>query len=141
MQIYRFGSSPTTKAPESTFTGDVRIGGYHRREVPSRLAGASVTFAPGSRTPWKVNPLGQTLVVTSGSGWAQCEGEDIVEIRAGDLIWSPPGIRHWEGATPDQDMTYVAIQEEDGSVVQFLGRVTDDEYRAGPPAVRRARPT
>ena len=134
MQIHRNGS-PTTRAPESTFTGDVQIGGYFRRPAPSRLVGAHASFAPGSRTPWKVNPVGQTLVVTGGVGWAQVEGEDIVEVRAGDFIWCPPGQRHWEGATPDQAMTYVALQEEgSGGGVQFLSRVTDEQYQAGPPA-------
>lgn len=134
MESYRNGSS-TTRAPESTFTGDVQIGGYFRRSAPSRLAGATATFAPAARTPWKVNPAGQTLVVLSGFGWAQLEGEQIVEIRHGDVIWCPPGRRHWEGATPDQAMTYVAIQEEgDAGGVQFQDTVTDAEYRAGPPA-------
>lgn len=134
MLIHRNGS-PTTRAPESTFTGDVQIGGYFRRPAPSRLAGAHVSFAPGSRTPWKVNPVGQTLVVTGGVGWAQIEGEDVVEVRVGDFIWCPPGQRHWEGATPDQAMTYVALQEEgSGEGVQFLSRVTDEQYQACPPA-------
>jgi quercetin dioxygenase-like cupin family protein len=130
MHLHRSTSSPTTSAPEATFTGDVRIGGYFRREAPSRLAGASVTFAPGARTPWKVNPLGQTLVVTSGVGRAQAEGEDVVEIRGGDLLWFPPGQPHWEGAGPDQEMTYVAVQEEaPGGIVRFMRAVTDEEYR------------
>lgn len=131
MQLTRNGSSPTTKAPEATFTGDVRISGYFQRESPSRLSGAAATFAPGSRTPWKVNPLGQMLVVTAGTGWAQREGEGIVEIRAGDLIWFPPGQRHWEGAAPDGAMTYVAIQE---GGVEFQEAVTDAEYRQEPAA-------
>lgn len=130
MQLYRNGSLPTNKAPENNFTGDVYISGYFQRTAPSRLAGAAVTFAPGSRTPWKVNPLGQTLIVTSGLGWAQGEGEEIVEIRPGDIIWCPPGQRHWEGATPDQAMTYVAIQES--ALVEFEEKVTDEEYRKGP---------
>ena len=131
MQIHRNGS-PTTRAPEATFTGDVQIGGYFRRPAPSRLVGAYVSFAPGSRTPWKVNPAGQTLVVTGGVGWAQIEDEEVVEIRAGDFIWCPPGQRHWEGATPDQAMTYVALQEEgSGGGVQFLSTVTDAEYQQG----------
>jgi quercetin dioxygenase-like cupin family protein len=131
MHIHRNGSGSTERAPEENFTGDVRISGYFRRAAPSRLAGAAATFTPGARTPWKVNPLGQTLIVTSGIGWAQCEGEEIVEIRAGDMIWCPPGRRHWEGATPDHAMTYVAIHEQ---TVEFGGRVTDEEYREGPPA-------
>jgi quercetin dioxygenase-like cupin family protein len=132
MQLYRNNSLPTNKAPEQTFTGDVYISGYFQRATPSRLAGASVTFTPGSRTPWKVNPLGQTVVVTRGVGWAQLEGEEIVEIRTGDFIWFPPGQRHWEGARPDQAMTYVAIQEEGGRSVEFREKVTDEEYQKGP---------
>lgn len=136
MQIYRNGSSPINRAPEQSFTGEVLIGGYFRREAPSRLAGAAATFPPGARTPWKVNPLGQTLIVTSGVGWAQCEGEEIVEIRAGDMIWFPPGQMHWEGATPDHAMTYVAIHE---GYVEFGEKVTDEEYRDGPPAASSRR--
>ena len=132
MQIDRGDAASAVTPPEPNFTGDVRIGGYFERAAPSRVAGATVTFAPGARTPWKVNPLGQTLVVTSGLGWAQVEGEPIMEIRAGDVVWCPPGRRHWDGATPDQPMTYVAIQEsgESGSV-RFGEKVTDEEYRQG----------
>ena len=129
MQIYRNGSGPSTRAPEASFTGEVTISGYFRRGAPSRLAGATASFPPGSRTPWKVNPVGQTLVVISGVGWAQGEGEGIVEIRAGDIVWCPPGQPHWEGATPDQPMTYVAIHE---TTVEFRERVTDEEYQKGP---------
>lgn len=133
MQTHRNGILPTSKAPEKNFTGDVYISSYFEREPPSRLAGATVTFTPGSRTPWKVNPLGQTLIVTSGVGWAQCEGEEVVEIRVGDLLWCPPGQRHWEGATPDHAMTYFAIQEaKDGRTVEFREKVTDEEYQKGP---------
>lgn len=101
MDIYRDGTLPTTRAPEATFTGDVRIGGYVERAAPSRLGAATVSFPPGARTPWKVNPLGQTLIVTSGVGWTQCAEGEIVEIRTGDRVWRPPGQRHWDGATPD----------------------------------------
>ena len=132
MQVDRADTAPASQAPEDTFTGDVRISGYFRRPAPSRLSGATVTFAPGPRTPWKVNPMGQTLVITSGTGWAQGEGEDIVEVRAGDMIWCPPGQRHWEGATPDTGMSYVAIQEEsEGKRVEFGAEVSDDDYRKG----------
>lgn len=137
MQIHRNGSSPTDIAPERTFTGDVHISGYFQRAAPSRLAGAAVTFTPGSRTPWKVNPLGQTVIVTSGVGWAQSEGDEIVEIRPGDVIWYPPGQRHWEGATPDQAMTCVAVQES--AVVEFREKVADEEYQQGPPAASGVR--
>lgn len=79
-----------------------------------------------------MNPVGQTLIVTSGVGWVQGEGEEIVEVRAGDNIWCPSGQRHWEGATPNTAMTYVVVQEEpDGSAVEFGEKVSDDEYRKG----------
>lgn len=129
MELHRSKASPTVTAPESTFTGDVQIGGYFRRESPSRLAGATVTFAPGARTPWKVNPLGQTIIVTSGIGYAQAEGQEIVEIRPGDVLWFPPGQNHWEGALPTQPMSYIAVQEEEGQIVQFLAAVTHNEYQ------------
>lgn len=128
MEIYRSGAMSWSKPPEDTFTGEVLISGYFRRGTPSRLAGAAVAFARGSRTPWKVNPLGQTLVVTSGVGLAQSEGEQVVEIRAGDLVWCPPGRRHWEGAAPDQAMTYVAMHE---GTVEFMERVSDEEHQTG----------
>ncbi len=132
MQIYRNSTLPASKPPESTFTGDVTIRGYFRRESPSQVVSATATFAPGARTPWKVNPLGQTVIVLSGVGWAQSEGEEITEIRDGDLVWFPPGQRHWEGATPNSTMTYVAIQEfKNGSSVEFGAKVTDEEYRKG----------
>ncbi len=130
MKIHRHTSS-TTLAPESTFTGDVQIGDYFRRPAPSRLAGARVAFPAGSRTPWKINPLGQTIVVTDGIGLAQTEGEEIIEIRPGDFLWFAPGQKHWEGATPDSAMTCIAVQEEDsGQIVRFLASVTDEEYKA-----------
>ena len=132
MQLNRNGSLPTTKAPEQNFTGDVYISDYFARAAPNRLVTATVNFAPGARTSWKVNPLGQTLLVTSGVGWAQGEGEEVVEIQAGDLVWYPPGQRHWDGATPNQAMTYIAIQEaQDGRAVEFGEQVTDEQYRQG----------
>lgn len=135
MKVYPAGSWPTTKAPEATFTGEVHISDYFERAAPSRLISATVTFAPGARTPWKVNPLGQTLFVTSGVGWAQGESEEIVEIRAGDIVWCPPGRRHWDGATPDSALSYIAVQEtQNGRGVEFKEPVTDEEYRQGPPS-------
>lgn len=130
MQIHRNGAGLTERPPEEGFVGDVEVSGYFRRDAPSRLAGATVTFAPGARTPWKTNPLGQIIVVTSGVGWAQCEGEEVIEIGVGDVVWYPPGQRHWEGATPDRAMTYVALHEaKDGRTVEFGEEVTDDDYR------------
>ena len=96
---------------------------------------ASVTFEPGARSAWHTHPLGQTLIVTAGCGWTQCEGESIVEIRAGDVIWCPPGHKHWHGATPTTPMTHIAVQEAlDGKVVAWMEKVPDEEYLVGPPS-------
>lgn len=93
---------------------------------------ASVTFEPGARSAWHTHPLGQTLVVTAGCGWTQCEGGPITEIRAGDVIWCPPGHKHWHGAAPTTSMTHLAIQEAlDGVNVVWLEKVTDEQYAAG----------
>ncbi len=133
IRIYKAGSLPSNKAPEANFTGDVYIGDYFACPAPSRLISATVTFAPGAQTPWKTNPLGQTLIVTSGAGWAQCEGDEIMAIVAGDIVWCPPGHRHWEGALPDHAMTYIAIHEaKDGKAVEFGAQVIDEEYGKGP---------
>ncbi len=132
ISIQKSCSLQIDKAPEKSFTGDVYISNYIERPAPSQLISATVSFTPGSRTPWKINPLGQTLIVISGVGWAQCEGEEIIEIRSGDIVWCPPGIRHWDGATPNEAMTYIAIYEtKDGRSVLFGERVTGEEYQKG----------
>jgi quercetin dioxygenase-like cupin family protein len=103
------------------------------RDAPARVAGAIVSFEPGARSAWHTHPLGQTLIVTAGTGWTQCEGGPIVAIRAGDILWCPPGHRHWHGATPTTAMTHIAIQEAlDGKVVEWMEKVTDEQYLAGP---------
>ena len=133
MDIMRNGSQPSTKGPAEWFTGQVRIDSAFQRPAPSRLAGATVTFEPGARTAWHTHPLGQTLIVTAGRGWTQCEDGPVVEIRAGDIIWCPPGHKHWHGATPTTAMTHIALQEAlDGKVVEWMQHVTDAEYLAGP---------
>ncbi|HVP33263.1 MAG TPA: cupin domain-containing protein [Steroidobacteraceae bacterium] len=129
MQIMRNGTQPSMKGPAESFTGAVRIDSMFQRSEPSRLTGAIVTFEPGARTAWHSHPLGQTLIVTSGAGWTQCEGEPRVEIRAGDVIWCPPGHKHWHGATATTAMTHIAIQESlDGKNVTWMEQVTDAQY-------------
>ena len=129
MELTRNGTQPSVKGPQEWFTGDVRIDSAFKRSAPSRLTGGIVTFEPGARTAWHTHPLGQTLIVTSGAGWTQCEGEPRVEIRAGDVIWCPPGHKHWHGATATTAMTHIAIQEAlDGTNVTWMDKVTDDEY-------------
>lgn len=133
MHIDRNGSLPSVKGPSEYFTGNVRIDMPFQRSGASRVAGATVTFEPGARSAWHTHPLGQTLIVTAGKGWTQCEGGPIVEINAGDIIWCPPGHRHWHGATPTTAMTHIAIQEAlDGKVVEWMEKVTDEQYNAGP---------
>ncbi len=95
------------------------------------MSGASVTFEPGARTAWHTHPLGQTLIVTVGCGWAQREGGPIEEIWPGDVVWFPPGEKHWHGATPTTAMTHIAVQEAlNGKAVDWMEKVSDEQYRA-----------
>jgi quercetin dioxygenase-like cupin family protein len=136
MILKRAGSQPSQKGPEQFFSGTVRIDPLHSADDPARVTAASVTFEPGARTAWHTHPLGQMLVVTAGCGWTRCEDGPIVEIRAGDVIWCPPGHRHWHGATPTTAMTHIAIQEAlNGSAITWMEKVTDEEYLAGPAAI------
>jgi quercetin dioxygenase-like cupin family protein len=133
MEIKRVGSQPSTKGPADWFTGTVRIDPLLQTTAPAPAAGASVTFEPGARTAWHTHPLGQTLIVTSGCGWAQREGGPIEEIRSGDVVWFPPGEKHWHGAKPTTAMTHIAIQEAlDGKVVDWMEKVTDEQYNSKP---------
>ena len=133
MQLKRAGSQPSTRGPAEWFTGTVRIDPLHSAAEPSRVSCASVTFEPGARTNWHTHPLGQTLIVTSGCGWTKCDGESIVEIRAGDVVWCPPNHKHWHGASPTTAMTHIAIQEALNSTpVEWMEPVTDEQYLAGP---------
>ncbi len=135
MKLIRPGMQPSAKGPAKCFTGSVRIDLLNTPPPPARTSCASVTFEPGARSAWHTHPLGQTLIVTAGCGWTQCEGEPIVEIRAGDVIWCPPGHKHWHGATATTAMTHIAVQEAlDGKNVEWLTHVTDEEYFSGPAA-------
>jgi len=131
MEIRRTGSQASSKGPADYFTGAVRVDPLFQAPQPARAGGASVTFEPGARTAWHTHPLGQTLIVTAGSGLAQRWGGPIEEIRPGDVVWFPPGEKHWHGATPSTAMTHIAIQEyADGKAVDWLEQVSDDQYRA-----------
>lgn len=133
MQITRSGAQPSGKGPAEYFTGTVRIDPLFSAPDPARVAGASVTFEPGARTAWHTHPLGQTLIVTSGLGWVQRDGGPVEEVRPGDVVWFPPGQKHWHGATATTAMTHIAIQEQlDGKAVDWMEHVTDGQYRAGP---------
>ncbi|CAH1217475.1 hypothetical protein PAECIP111891_04571 [Paenibacillus allorhizoplanae] len=129
MEIRRVGSQPSGKGPSDYFTGTVRIDPLFEAAEPARVAGASVSFEPGARTAWHTHPLGQTLIVTAGKGRVQRWGGPIEEISPGDVVWFPPGEKHWHGASPTTAMTHTAIQERlDGKAVEWMEKVSEDQY-------------
>ncbi len=131
MDIKRSGSQPSGIGPAEWFTGTVRVDPLFQAPDPARVAGASVTFEPGARTAWHTHPLGQTLIVTAGCGLARRWGGPIEQIRPGDVIWIPPGEKHWHGATATTAMTHIAIQEHlNGKVVDWMEKVGDEQYRS-----------
>jgi quercetin dioxygenase-like cupin family protein len=132
MEISRNGTRPSAQGPADYFTGRVRIDPLFDARDPARASAASVTFEPGARSAWHTHPLGQRLVVTSGVGWTQVEGGPVEVIRPGDVVWCPPGVKHWHGAAATTAMTHLAIQEaRDGKVVDWLEKVSDVEYSKG----------
>jgi quercetin dioxygenase-like cupin family protein len=131
MDIKRNGSQPSGKGPAEYFTGTVRVDPLFQPPAPARAFGASVTFEPGARTAWHTHPLGQILIVTAGCGRVQRWGGASEEIRPGDVVWIPPGEKHWHGAAATTAMTHVAIQEQlDGSAVDWMEHVTNEQYNA-----------
>jgi quercetin dioxygenase-like cupin family protein len=131
MDIKRCGSQPSGKGPAEYFTGNVRIDPLFEAPDPARARAASVTFEPGARTAWHTHPVGQNLIVTSGCGWVQSEGGPKEEIRPGDVVSCLRNEKHWHGATPTTAMTHIAIQEQlDGKVVEWMEKVTDEQYQA-----------
>ncbi|RWC03503.1 cupin domain-containing protein [Mesorhizobium sp.] len=131
MKITRVGSQPSGPGPADYFTGAVRIDPLFQASEPARVGGASVTFEPSARTAWHTHPLGQTLIITAGLGRVQREGAPVEEIRPGDVVWIPPGVKHWHGASATTAMTHLAIQESlDGKPVEWLEKVSDEQYRS-----------
>ena len=131
MDIKRSGSQHSAREPADWFSGTVRIDPLFDAGSPARVAGASVTFEPWARTAWHAHPLGQTLIVTVGCGRVQRWGGPIEQIRPGDVIWFPPGEKHWHDASATAAMTHVAIQERlDGRAVDWMEKVSDDQYLA-----------
>lgn len=129
MIIHLAGSRPSATAPATYFTGTVRMDPLISAPEPARLNGVTVTFEPGARTHWHTHPLGQTLIITAGVGRAQTDGKAIQTLRPGDVVWIPPGEKHWHGAAPDCAMTHIALQEaQDGSAADWLEPVTDAHY-------------
>jgi quercetin dioxygenase-like cupin family protein len=130
MKITRSGTQPSMKGNADWFSGSVRVDPVFPVNDPSRVSAGHVTFEPGARSAWHTHPLGQTLIITSGLGWVQFEGGPIEEVRTGDVIWFPPGLKHWHGASPTNGMTHYAIQGSlDGKNVEWMEKVSDEQYR------------
>ena len=130
MDIRRSGAQPSEKGRADYFTGAVRLDRLARAPHPARVEVVHVTFDPGARTAWHTHPLGQTLIVTSGRGWVQSWGNPVEEVTPGDVIWFPPGEKHWHGASPTVAMTHIAIQEaQDGQTAEWLEPVSEEQYR------------
>lgn len=128
--VTRAGSQPSSVGGAENFTGSVRVDSRFKGTGPARISGGTVTFEPGARTAWHTHPLGQTLIVTHGVGLVQHWEGDVQEIRPGDTVWIPPGVKHWHGATPTSGMTHIAISEQlDGKSVEWLEKVSDEQYR------------
>ncbi len=131
IQITRAGSQPPRPVPADHFTGAARVDTAFQGSAPARISGARVMFEPGARTAWHTHPLGQTLIVTAGAGRVQRWGEPAEEIRQGDVVWIPPGQKHWHGASPNSSITHIAITEQvGGKTVDWLEKVTDEQFRA-----------
>jgi quercetin dioxygenase-like cupin family protein len=128
--VARAGSQPSSLGSADNFTGSVRVDSRFQRDAPARIGGGIVRFAPGARTAWHTHPLGQTLIVTAGAGLVQQWGGSTQEIRPGDVVWIPPGVKHWHGATATADMSHIAIAEAlDGKAVEWKEQVSDEQYR------------
>jgi quercetin dioxygenase-like cupin family protein len=123
------GSQPSANGPMQYFTGTVRVDPLFGPRAPSTAAGVAVTFEPAARSAWHTHPAGQVLIVTAGVGRVQQWGAAVKEIRPGDVIWTPPGVKHWHGAAPATAMTHIAIQEEAGGKnVEWMEKVSDEQY-------------
>jgi quercetin dioxygenase-like cupin family protein len=130
IRIARSGSQHPAKGPAENFTGNVRVEGRFQTDAPARVGGGTVVFEPGARTAWHTHPLGQTLIVTAGAGLVQHSGGPVQEIRPGDVVWIPPDVKHWHGATATSGMTHIAVSESlGGKSVEWMEKVTDEQYR------------
>lgn len=128
--ITPIGSQPSAQGQAEYFTGTVRIDSLFQAPQPARVGGATVTFEPGARTAWHTHPLGQTLFITAGSGLVQEWGGPVRKVHPGDMVWFPPGVKHWHGAAPTTAMTHIAIAEAlDGKAVDWMEKVSDTQYK------------
>ena len=130
MEVIRTGSQPSRKGRSDWFTGTVRIDPLIDEPEPGHVIGINVTFEPGARTAWHTHPLGQTLIVTSGCGWVQRWDGPREEVHPGDVVWIPPGEKHWHGATSTTAMTHIAIYEkQDGKSIDWMEPVSESQYQ------------
>ncbi|MBY3217666.1 cupin domain-containing protein [Rhizobium laguerreae] len=128
--VTRSGSQPSAAGPAENFTGSVRVDSRFQGTTPARIGGATVTFEPGARTAWHTHPLGQTLIVTAGLGLVQAWDGPVQEIKPGDIVWIPPGMKHWHGASAENGMSHIAFSESlDGKSVEWMEKVSDEQYR------------
>lgn len=133
MELKRNGTQPSARGPAEFFTGTVRIDPLFKS--PARTSGAYVTFEPCARSNWHTHPAGQTLIVTCGCGLVQSWGGPVRVLRPGDVVWCPPGEKHWHGASATTSMTHIAIQDElNGQFVHWLEKVSDEQYQGAPGA-------
>lgn len=133
IRIWRNDSQPAAQAPVENFTGSVRVAPLFPAIPPARTSGFLVTFEPGARTAWHTHPLGQILIVTAGTGRVQRWGDPVEEIHQGDVVWIPPGQKHWHGAAPNSSMAHIALVEQlEGKVVEWMEEVSDAQYGAQP---------
>jgi quercetin dioxygenase-like cupin family protein len=128
--IMRAGSQAASEGPADYFTGNVRVSPLFPVNPSTPVGGAYVSFEPGARSAWHTHPAGQHLIVTAGTGWVQEWNGPVTEIREGDVVWCPPGVMHWHGATPYTPMTHIALTGTlHGKNVEWLEKVSDEQYR------------
>jgi quercetin dioxygenase-like cupin family protein len=129
VSVTRASSQVTTTGAPEYFTGSVKVQSRFQTNSPARVGGGLVSFEPAARTAWHTHPLGQTLIVTEGVGLVQHWEGDIQEIRPGDVVWIPPGVKHWHGSTSETGMSHIAIAESlDGKTVDWMEHVSDEQY-------------
>lgn len=127
--VTRFNDETTTAGSPDYFTGSVKVQSRFQSQAPARVGGGVVSFEPAARTAWHSHPLGQTLIVTEGAGRVQHWDGGIQEIGPGDVVWIPPGVKHWHGASPEVGMSHIAVAEAlDGQTVEWMEHVTDEQY-------------
>jgi len=130
-QIRPAGSQASVAGPESFFTGAARVDPLFPGTDEINASGVYVTFEPGARSAWHTHPKGQHIIVTQGVGMTQQWGMPIQQIKPGDVVWCPPGVKHWHGAAGDTAMTHLVVtgQDDEGKNVTWMEKVSDEQYQ------------